>query len=262
MAINMKSYEKYFNEYAIKMRSKISGWPDMPAVLDEVNLKIEHSYIVRDRCVEIAKWLKLPGRDIELAAIAGLYHDLGRFRQALEFGTMSDSITGSHGDMSADIFLNEALKDGLNTEEIEMIADSIRWHNRFKLPVNLPERTTLFAKLVRDGDKLDIFHFYTDKAEKRIFRFIMSAEDGDYSPDMLEGALKGENLSVSGIRNKNDRKLMLISLVYDLNFGYSFQYVLEKDYLGLITGVADGTADKVMEQVYDYAVKWMKERVD
>ena len=258
----MENYEKYFNDYSKEMRSKTSGWPDIQSVLDEVDLKIEHSYMVRDRCVKIAKWLKLPGRDTELAAIAGLYHDLGRFRQAREFGTMSDSITGSHGDMSADIFLNEALKDGLSPEEIELIADSIRWHNRFKLPENLPPRTTLFAKLVRDGDKLEIFNFYTDKAEKRSFRFVMPTKDGDYSPEMLEGVLKGENLSVSGIRSKNDRKLMQISLLYDMNFGYSFRYMLEKDYLGLITGVTDGTADKVMKQVYDYAVEWMKERMD
>jgi hypothetical protein len=90
----------------------------------------------------------------------------------------------------------------------------------------------------------------------------MSEGEGEYSEDMLEGVLKGQNLKVSGIRNKNDRKLMQISLVYDINFGYSFKWMLEKDYLALIGRGPDGTLDEKMKKVYNYATKWMEERVE
>ncbi|MCL2399908.1 MAG: HD domain-containing protein [Defluviitaleaceae bacterium] len=272
-------FHNWFAGYTIEVRNQISdyynvssdltewGWPvkDTSAVIDEVDLKITHTYQVIDNCVEIAKWLELPDRDIKLAKIIGMFHDLGRFRQALNYGTMDDRITGLHGEMSADIFLNDAPKDGLTSDDIEIIAASLRYHNLFKLPCGLSQRATLFCKLVRDGDKLDIFRFYIDcikNTEKRNFRFIMSDGEGDYSPEMLEGVLNGKNLMVGGINNKNDRKLVQISLVYDMNFGYTFQKMLEKEYLAMFTGINNGTADNVMQKAYTYATEWMKERVN
>lgn len=274
----MDIYEGWFAGYTAEIRGRISGtfftqtdthincsWNsmehfDIPAVLDEVDLKIEHTYHVRDRCREIAQWLKLSDRDIELAATVGLLHDLGRFRQAMQFGTMDDRITGPHGEMSADVFLRDVPKENLSDEEITIIYESLHYHNVFKLPKTLTGKSLFFTQLVRDGDKLDIFRFYTDKQEKRGFRFIMSAEDGECSPDMLAGVLRAENLQVRSIRNKNDRKLMQVSLVYDMNFGYSFSWMLEKDYLAKITGVAEGIADEVMQEVYNYATNWMKQK--
>ena len=257
----MDIYEKWFAGYTAELRDLIVE-SAMPAVLDEVDLKIEHTYRVQDICKQIAKWLKLSERDIQLAEIIGLFHDLGRFAQAIQFGTMDDRITGSHGEMSADIFLYEAPKSDLTGEEISIIESALRNHNVFRLSKTLNERQLFFTQLARDGDKLDIFRFYTDKNEKRTFRFIMPTTPGEYSLEMLAGVLKGENLRVSGVRNSNDRKLMQISLVYDMNFGYSFQHMLEKDYLGMVTGVADGTADDIMKKVYDYATKWMKDKLE
>ncbi|MCL2421951.1 MAG: HD domain-containing protein [Defluviitaleaceae bacterium] len=271
----MKSFETWFAGYTAEVRSRISGasfiagantewnWPvaDISAVLSEVDLKIDHTYLVRDHCIEIAKWLELSDKDVELAGIIGLFHDLGRFRQAIGFGTMDDRVTGLHGDLSADVFLEEAPKGTLSADDIEVIVDALRYHNLYEIPEGLSERSLLFTQIVRDADKLDIFRFYVDKCEARGFRHIMSEEDGAYSPKMLEGVLRGENQKTSDIQNKNDRKLMQISLVYNMNFGYTFRWMLEKDYLAEITGVADGTADDVMKQVYAYATEWMKERV-
>lgn len=271
----MGIYENWFAKYTGEIRNHLTntsiqdsdpltewGWnfADLPAVLDEVDLKIEHTYRVRDHCKEIAKWLNLSNKDIQLASIIGLFHDLGRFRQALQFGTMDDRITGSHGEMSADIFLYDAPKEGLDDEEIDIITTALRYHNVFSLPA-LKNRQTLFTKLARDGDKLDIFYFYTNKNENRRFRFIMSEAQGDYSPSMLAGVLSGENLKVSGIKNQSDRKLMQVSLVYDLNFGYSFDWMLKKDYLAIITGVYDNTADDVMRKVYNFSTNWMKDKL-
>jgi len=261
--MDISFYEKWFAGYTAEIRSRISGASVLPPdpVLDEVDLKIEHTYRVRNHCREIAMWLGLPKRDIGLAEIIGLFHDLGRFRQALKFGTMDDRITGNHGQMSADIFLDEVSKEKLRDDEVLIISDALHYHNAFILPPALSTRSLLFTKLARDGDKLDIFRFYSDKAEKRVFRFIMSEGEGEYSPNMLEGVLRGENLRVSGIKNKNDRKLMQVSLVYDMNFGYSFERMLEKNYLAVLTGVSDGMADDTMQKVYAYATDWMRDKV-
>ena len=271
--MNIESYEQWFAGYTTEVRSCISGasvtdgtpftkwgWniSDKPSVLDEVDLKIEHTYNVKNRCKEIALWLNLSSRDVLLAEIIGLFHDLGRFRQSLQFGTMDDRITGSHGEMSADTFLCDTPKYDLTDEEIVIIADALRYHNVFKLPQALTGRPLLFARIARDGDKLDILRFYSDKQETRGFRFIMSEEPGEYSKKLVEGALRGENLQIGDIKNRNDRKLVQMSLVYDINFGYSFRWILKKDYLAAIAG----EADEVIKKVCDYATDWMKERID
>ena len=297
----LKVFEEWFAGYTAEIRSRISGasivrsgsaseqnmtewgWDikELPAVLDEVDLKIEHTYRVRDRCREIAESIihgysdstrsvyGFSDRDVEIASVIGLLHDLGRFRQALMFGTMDDRITGNHGEMSADIFTHDVPKTGLNKKEIQIITDALRYHNVYKLPAVLTKKgaalNLLFTQIVRDGDKLDIFKFYASKennTEGRAFRFIMSEGEGDYSPDMLAGVLKAKNLKVSGIRNKKDRKLMQVSLVYDMNFDYSFRWMLKKDYLAHITGVANGSADDVMQRVYDYATEWMRGKIN
>ena len=269
-------FEEWFAGYTADVRSRISGasvvrddpltewgWKseDLPAVLDEVDLKIEHTYRVRDRCSEIADWLKLSARGRELASAVGLLHDIGRFKQAIQFGTMDDRVTGSHGEMSADIFLRDAPDIGLNNEEKDIIANALRYHNVYKLP-ELTGRSLLFTQIARDGDKLDLFYFYIDKTQKRGFRHIMSEDDGEYSPEMLEGVLNGKNLQISNIQNKNDRMLLQTSMIFDLNFGYSFRLMLKHDYLAHLTGVADGTADETMIKVYNYAVNRMKGAVD
>ena len=186
--MNINTYEKWFAEYTTNIRNHIFitldageeytpwGWPvsGIPAVLDEFDIKIEHSQIVRNLSANIAKNLKLPDKDVNLAEIIGLCHDLGRFRQAINFGTMDDRITGSHGEMSADIFLhdtpNEAAvqpkADNFDVNENislsvnkNVVADALRYHNHFCLPNSLNERSLFFLKLIRDADKLDIFRF-------------------------------------------------------------------------------------------------------
>jgi len=260
-------YEKWFAGYTAGVRSRISCdsfefADERQANLEEVDLKIEHSYRVRDRALEIAKSEKLGERDLELAAIIGLFHDLGRFQQALNFGTMDDRITGLHGELSADVFMESAPKENFSPQEVEVIADSLRCHNLFKVPDGLNGRSLFFTRLIRDADKLDIFQFYSEIArdkgnQARGFRFIMSTESaikGECTPELLAGVLRGENLNVGSIRNSNDRKLVQLSMVFNLNFTYSYQWLLEKGYLADIIG----TGSKDLMRAYEYVVEWMK----
>jgi hypothetical protein len=225
-------------------------------------MKISHTFAVRDHCRDIATWLGLSEHDVKLATIIGLFHDLGRFRQALWHGTMNDRVTGSHGEMSVDVFLKDAPRAGLSSDDEAVIIDALRYHNQFEIPENLSERATLFTKLVRDADKMDIFRFYTNKDETSRFRFIIVDGEGKRSPELVKKLLQGKNLHIRELKNPNDRVLMQISLVYDLNFGYPCQWLLEKGYLADLTGVADNTADSAMKEVHEYAENWLRERVN
>ena len=52
---------------------------------DKVRLKIVHTYGVVTQSMEIARRMRLPSEDIELARIIALLHDIGRFEQLRRF---------------------------------------------------------------------------------------------------------------------------------------------------------------------------------
>ncbi|MCL1997564.1 MAG: HD domain-containing protein [Turicibacter sp.] len=256
---------EWFEEYVFEMRAAVEAgiYEEKQAVLDEVDLKIAHTFEVSKHCVHIAKWLKMDDKDIRLAEIIGLTHDLGRFEQAVKFGTMDDRITGNHGTMSAEIFKTKVPKAGLSEREIDIIEHALRVHNAFVLP-EADFETQRFSKLIRDADKLDIFRHYCsthEAAELRKFRFITSDVAGDYSKNMLDGVLSGQNLQVGDIKNASDRHLMQISLLYDMNFNCSLEIVLEENYMARMTDVATNKADAVMRKIYAYAMEWIEERL-
>lgn len=71
---------------------------------EKIELKYHHSYRVQALSEMIAKDLKMNERDMYLASIIGLFHDIARFKQITEYNTFLDSISFDHGDVGADIF--------------------------------------------------------------------------------------------------------------------------------------------------------------
>ena len=62
----------------------------------KVRLKIEHTYRVAALCEQIARSLSLSGADTDLAWLAGLLHDVGRFEQLRRYGTFEDAKSIDH----------------------------------------------------------------------------------------------------------------------------------------------------------------------
>ena len=140
----------------------------------KVALKIEHSFKVCEIAEEIAKSLDLPDEDVELAWFMGLLHDIGRFEQLRRYGTFFDAKSIDHAELSADIlFVDDFIKNfdvtGLPKDWHSLTELAIRAHNKLNIPENLTQREELFANLLRDADKVDIFRViaeipYKDRA--------------------------------------------------------------------------------------------------
>jgi len=230
-----------------------------PGIFDEYDLKIEHSENVRKNCELIADGAGLAGRDFMAASLCGLYHDLGRFEQALRFGTMDDRITGSHAALSVGVFINEAPKDGLTENEIRVISAAIGNHNLFRLRSDLEEDELPLAKLVRDADKLDIFRYVIDVLEQRELRkfsFVQFDNIGGFRRELIEAVLNRENLECSRVMTSSDRLLMELSLVFDLNYPASFRLALDLGFVEKLTGghkELDGVRESTLEFMRDGA---------
>ena len=252
--MNLSQYEKWFDKYTSNIRDHVT-----PTVLDMVDMKITHTFRVCDHCMRIAQDIGLTDDEVNLAALIGLFHDLGRFRQALEYKTMNDRVTGSHADMSADIFADDVPKYDLTDTEISIITDALRYHNLLDIP-QTDAQTLLFSQLIRDADKLDILDLFSDWEENQKFLYLAHVDD-DCTPELLAMVLSGKNFKSNLVRNKNDCRLLYISMIYDLNFRPSFEWLLANDILEKFTGVADGTADADMTAVCRYVTQWIEAKL-
>ena len=126
-----------------------------------VALKISHILRVAENCKVIAESLKLSEEEIKLAELLGIFHDLGRFEQVRIADTFSDRDSKiNHAEQSVKVLF----EDGLIRKFIEddkyddLIKKAVYNHNRADIETGLTEKELLFAKIIRDADKLDIFY--------------------------------------------------------------------------------------------------------
>ena len=97
--------------------------------------KQEHSLRVRDISKKIAENLQLDNKEIQLATLIGLLHDIARFEQYTQYGTFRDRESVDHGDLGVEILKkNDYIKKYIeNEEDIHILYLAIKNH---KLKIN------------------------------------------------------------------------------------------------------------------------------
>lgn len=131
----------------------------------KVALKISHTFRVAEISEKIAKTLETI--DSQLAWLLGLLHDIGRFEQITKFGTFKDAFSVDHAELGADILFRENLiekfpYEGPENDWQKITEIAIRAHNKLKIPEGLPEKIKIYANILRDADKTDIFRVLTE----------------------------------------------------------------------------------------------------
>ena len=127
---------------------------------ENIDRKQQHSLRVMKISNQLAKELELNEEQIQLATLIGLLHDIGRFKQYTEIG-LGDNIEGfDHGDYGAKVLFEEGIiRKFIDTNEYdEIIRKAIKNHNKFSIESGLTQEEMMFAKLIRDADKIDILY--------------------------------------------------------------------------------------------------------
>ncbi len=223
MSIDIEKAKQEFTNYANKYDLKIPS----------LDRKYWHSLRVMDCAGRIAESINLNKEEVELAKLIGLLHDIARFEQYTRFSTFSDSKSIDHGDLGEKILK----KDGYIRKYIEddkydeIILKAIRNHNKFKIEEGLSEKELVFAKIIRDADKLDIFYegvelFWTTKEE------IKKAEKETVITDevwkcFINGDLIEHRYRITPL----DEIIYFIALAFDLNFEYTWNKIKEERYI-------------------------------
>jgi len=207
-----------------------------------ITVKQHHTHEVCENALRIGRALQLNEGDLPLAEAIALLHDVGRFPQYQRYKTFDDSISVNHATLGVQVLLEKNVLGTLPEDQRNLIVHSVTLHNVYSLTGKLDERTMLFAKLIRDADKLDIWRVFVDYFNQdhdgRATAVGLGLPDvPDYSPAILACLARGEMVNKADLRTLNDFKLLQLSWLYDLNFSASLRMVLERGYIDKLAKV-------------------------
>ncbi|UCD50314.1 MAG: HD domain-containing protein [Phycisphaerales bacterium] len=247
-------FERWFDGYT----NRFLGNDDVVGA--NLQLKQQHTQRVRAESVLLARELALSADETRIAELIALFHDVGRFPQFAEYRTFNDPKSVNHSALGVQILRREGVLEALAPRERQWVETGIGLHGRKALPSALTGRALLFAKIIRDADKIDIFRIVAENYEQ--FRndpdnFMLEIDPPDeprYTPAVLEAVLNGEPLDFTQLRTLTDAKLCHIGWVHDLNFTASLKRIDQCGFLPKLFAFlpADDEIQRVCRKVRDY----------
>lgn len=217
-----------------------------------IAVKYNHSYRVSKECRNICKSLNLDEEDTYLSELIGLLHDIGRFEQWTKYKTFSDYKSVDHADYSVEILFDEGKIKEYDIEEeyYEIIKKAIKYHNKYKIE-DCDETEELFTKIIRDADKLDIFYIFSNDK-------ILNLENNDeeISEEVKKDFFEHKVINKKSTKNINDKVLLKLGMVFDLNFEYSKEKILNEKYIDYMYKQIKNK--KIFKEYFDEAKKYLK----
>lgn len=217
--------------------------------------KFHHSFRVMEYSKEIAISLNLNEKDIELAEVIGLLHDISRFKQWTIYKTYNDNLSFDHGDESVNILKenNFIEKFNINKKYYNIIYMALKNHNKYQIADGLNDKELIFSKIIRDADKIDIIKEQGNKLD----------EVYDKIDDLLikDFYLKKQTNNLY-VKNERDHIIRMISFVYDFNFKYTFNLILKEKVIenkfNLLINYSNNQEE--IEDMEKFIIDYMKER--
>lgn len=231
-------FEKYVEKYDINQ--------------GRVRLKKEHIERVAKLSKKIATKLNLTEEQIALAETIGYFHDIGRFEQIRKYDTFSDKDSENHAVLSCKVLFEEGLIHKFEIEEkyYKTIKLAVLNHNKDKIQEGLTEEENLFAKIIRDADKLDIYYTICNYDFESIFWY-KNFDQEEISKLMIKEFTEDKHINYGDIKNNADQIVIFYAYIYDFNFKFSLEYLKNRKYLQEFTKavIQNFKAPKIEEQV-------------
>ena len=243
-------YTKWFDSYA-------EGFYNGEKYHDgNIALKYHHSLRVCSEIQWLSRSMGLDPADSFTAELIGLLHDIGRFPQFARYRTFNDSRSEDHGRLGLKVLRGERVLSSLGQAEISLVEKAVELHCVKELPSGLSGKELFFARLIRDADKLDIFHIVTENSDGFVMELGLSTEDC-CSEQILDGILEDRQVDYSSMKTWNDIRLLHLSWVYDMNFPASLQKIRQKRYIERIGELLPDTpkVEKVRKKVLSFLYK-------
>ena len=197
-------------------------------------LKEEHSRRTCEEMEYLAKELGLTQNQKRTAEAIALFHDIGRFEQFVKYRTYNDVRSVNHCLLGLEVLRQSNVFEVLQRPERELIERAIEYHGARELSKDLQGEWLLFARMIRDADKIDILYVVTeyygqhkDNPERSALDLDLP-DDPEYSIDVVEGVLRGRRIDRNELRTLNDMKLCQLAWVYDVNFAATLKRITQR----------------------------------
>ncbi|MCX6674110.1 MAG: HD domain-containing protein [Methanothrix sp.] len=226
----MERITKWFEDYTSRVHC-----PDAE-IEKNIILKLRHTSRVCENITKIAGSLGMKEEELALAQALALLHDVGRFEQLRGFGSFNDGKTVDHAKLGLKVINKSGVLSCLPKRERNLIRKSIRHHNKYQIPVTENAEVTLFSRLIRDADKLDILgivalHFETrDQHPNQALDYGLT-DDLGLTEEVVSDILQGKMVKIAALKTLGDMRLMYSSWIFDINFPITIACVTERGYL-------------------------------
>lgn len=229
----------------------------------DIKYKYNHSYRVMKNSEFLANKLNLSEIDKKLAKIIGLYHDIGRFEQDKRYNSFNDSKQFDHADYGVEILFKQNIIKQIPIEEkyYHIIEKSIKNHNKYQIEENLTKEEMQHAKIIRDADKIDIL--YAASEELLTPKALDLTKDKEDIRESIKKEFYKEKTiktsSLTGKKTESEKVLSYLALVFDLNYKFSADYILEHK---IIDNFYNNLKDKEKyKEYFEHINKYLKEMI-
>ena len=213
-------------------------------------LKEEHTRKVANICRQLAEHLRLSPEDCLFAELLGWCHDAGRFEQYTKYKTFNDSVSENHAQLGLKILREVSFFARLPKPWQELFVFAIYNHNTRQIAATDDARMLLFARILRDADKLDIY---------RVLEPFLEPSDGSgCSEAFREYFLQGQQGEYRQIKTQDDRKLVRLLWIYDINFAWTLKNICARGYIEKI--IACLPAEKAILEGKEHFYAYVEEK--
>ena len=208
-----------------------------------IDLKINHTFRVKDLCIKISKSLELNEGEQELAALCGLLHDIGRFEQWKRYKSYKDLETVDHGDLGVEVLKNNNFITAFSKTNHDTILKAVKYHNKYRVPNTLSDKNKLFVNITRDADKLDILYLNSEN------KLSIKTEDSKMSSSVYNSLLNGNLIKKGSIKTKADLIAIRIGFIFDINYKITYRIIKEEGYIDkIIDNQLEDTNNKELKE--------------
>ena len=216
-------------EFEENFLTLISDSPESQSRVEDVRA---HSMRVASYSALLSKYVLQTDEERNIAEVIALFHDYGRAVLIVQGNESPINIQHNHAALSAKLVQQMEFYSKLPADVQITIHKAIESHNKLKLPKLDSEQQTIYSKLLRDADKLDIlessYRFFKEKNGLQPLVTLDLINQVEVSEKIIKSILAGKTASVEDMKSMNDYRLLLLSMAFDLNFKYSFRILSEK----------------------------------
>ena len=204
-----------------------------------IALKVDHTLRVASLCQRIARAHGLDAESVDLAWLAGLLHDIGRFEQVRRYDTFNDAASVDHAALGAQLLFEAA--DGApplvrrfveDDRHDAQLACAVAHHSAYRLPTGLDTDTATLCNILRDADKIDILKVNCDCSVEVIYGVTEAAMRASEVSEACVRIFYEHRCLPRGVRqHPADIMLGHICFAWELVFAESLRIVREQGYL-------------------------------